>query len=110
MRKIFGIICIIAELTGKQHYHVMEAIRNMEPAWEKVHGSKFRLMFREVNIGNGAVRRDPCYFLTKTECLYIATKLNYEAHAKLVMRWEELERHGVFSSMKWGKISEKYHI
>ena len=81
----------IAELTGKQHKHLMEAIRKMEPAWEKIHGSKFRLMFREVNIGNGAVRRDPCYSLTKTECLYIATKFNDEARAKLVLRWEELE-------------------
>ena len=80
----------IAELTGKQHKHLMEAIR-MEPAWVKVHGSKFRLMFREVAIGNGAVRRDPCYQLTKTECLYIATKFNDEARAKLVLRWEELE-------------------
>ena len=82
----------IAELTGKQHKHLMEAIRKMEPAWVKVHGSKFRLMFREVAIGNGAVRRDPCYQLTKTECLYIATKFNDEARAKLVLRWEELEQ------------------
>ena len=81
----------IAELTGKQHKHLMEAIRRMEPAWEKVHGSKFRLMFREVQIGNGAIRRDPCYQLTKTECLYIATKFNDEARAKLVLRWEFLE-------------------
>jgi len=81
----------IAELTGKQHKNVMQAIRKMEPAWEKVHGLKFQLMFREVNIGNGAVRREPCYSLTKTECLYIATKFNDEARAKLVLRWEELE-------------------
>ena len=74
----------IAELTGKQHKHLMEAIRKMEPAWEKVHGSKFRLMFREVKIGNGAVRRDPYYVLTKTKCLYIATKFNDEARAKLL--------------------------
>ena len=33
----------------------------------------------------------PCYQLTKTECLYIATKFNDEARAKLVLRWEELE-------------------
>ena len=45
----------IAELTGKQHKNLMQAIRNMEPAWEKVHGLKFQLMFREVKIGNGAV-------------------------------------------------------
>ena len=81
----------IAELTGKQHKNVMQAIRKMEPAWEKVHGLKFQLMFREVNIGNGAIRREPCYSLTKTECLYIATKFNDEARAKLVLRWEELE-------------------
>ena len=81
----------IAELTGKQHKNLMQAIRNMEPAWEKVHGLKFQLMFREVKIGNGAVRRDPCYVLTKTECLYIATKFNDEARAKLVLRWQELE-------------------
>ena len=82
----------IAEVTGKQHKHLMEAIRKMEPAWVKVHGSKFRLMFREVTIGNGAVRQDPCYMLTKTECLYIATKFKDDMRAKLVLRWEELER------------------
>ena len=81
----------IAELTGKQHKNLMQAIRNMEPAWEKVHGLKFQLMFREVKIGNGAVRREPYYQLTKTECLYIATKFNDEARAKLVLRWQELE-------------------
>ena len=88
----------IAELTGKQHKHLMEAIRKMEPAWEKVHGSKFRLMFREVKIGNGAVRHDPCYVLTKTECLYIATKFNDEARAKLVLRWELLEMEEGFAT------------
>ena len=49
-------------------------------------------MRREVAIGNGAVRQVPCYQLTKTECLYVATKFNDEARAKLVLRWEELER------------------
>ena len=29
--------------------------------------------------------------LTKTECLYIATKFNDEARAKLVLRWQQLE-------------------
>lgn len=81
----------IAEATGKQHKHVMEAIRKMEPAWEKVHGSKFRLMSREIEIGNGAIRTVPCYELTKTECLFIATKFKDEARAKLVLRWEDLE-------------------
>ena len=78
----------IAELTGKQHKNVMQAIRNMEPAWEKVNGLKFQLV--EYKDMKGELR--PCYSLTKTECLYIATKFNDEARAKLVLRWEQLER------------------
>lgn len=31
------------------------------------------------------------FSLSKTECLYIATKFNDEARAKLILRWEELE-------------------
>ena len=34
----------------------------------------------------------PCYQLTKTETLYIATKFKDDMRAKLVLRWEELER------------------
>ena len=33
----------------------------------------------------------PCYQLTKTETLYIATKFNDEARARLVLRWEQVE-------------------
>ena len=67
----------IAELTGKQHKHVMEAIRRMEPAWVNMAGSNFRL--GSYKDANGQFR--PCYQLTKTECLYIATKFNDEARA-----------------------------
>ncbi len=78
----------IAQLTGKQHKHVMEAIRKMEKAWMDIAGSNFRLgSYKDLN---GQLR--PCYSLTKTECLYIATKFNDEARARLVLRWEELER------------------
>ena len=96
----------IAELTGKQHKNVMQAIRNMEPAWEKVTGLKFQLCEKSYLLANGVTKKQPFYQLTKTECLYIATKFNDEARAKLVLRCDELERHGVFSSMKWGKIRE----
>ena len=77
----------IAELTGKQHNDLMKAIRKMEPAWLKVNGGNFSLV--EYRDKKGELR--PCYQLTKTECLYIATKFNDEARAKLVLRWEELE-------------------
>ena len=75
----------IAELTGKKHFHVMEAIRRMEPAWERIAESKFRLgTYKDAN-----EQLSPCYLLIKTECLYIATKFNDEARARLVLRWQE---------------------
>jgi anti-repressor protein len=77
----------IAEHAGKEHKHVMEAIRTMEPAWVRVNGSNFRLVQYTDNKGE----KRPMYQLTKTECLYIATKFNDEARAKLIIRWEELE-------------------
>ena len=82
----------IAKLVGKPHNDVMKAIRAMEPAWEKVHKGKFSLMLRETKIGNGATRKDPYYLLTKIETLYVATKFKDEERAKLVLRWEELEK------------------
>ena len=82
----------IAELTGKQHKNLMRDIRKMEIAWEKICGLKFELTSRTIVQPNGGTREVPCYQLTKTECLYIATKFNDEARAKLVLRWQELER------------------
>lgn len=78
----------IAEVTGKNHKHVLRSIRSMEPAWEKVNGTKFGLV--EYTDAKGEKR--PMYSLTKTECLYVATKFNDEARAKLVLRWEALEK------------------
>ncbi len=63
----------------KNHYDVMEAIRKMESAWVKTCGSNFRLTSRTIIQPNGGTREVPCYQLTKTECLYIATKFNDEA-------------------------------
>lgn len=34
----------IAEITARLHKNVMRAIRNMEPAWEKINGRKFELV------------------------------------------------------------------
>ena len=81
----------IAEVAGKLHKDIMKAIRNMEPAWKKICGRKFALTSQDVEMPNGGTREEPCYSLTKTECLYVATKFNDEARAKLILRWEELE-------------------
>ena len=77
----------IAEITGKRHSDVLESVRNMEPAWEKIAQRKFPL-----GSYKDADNQDrPCYILSKTECLYVAAKFNDEARAKLILRWEELE-------------------
>ncbi len=78
----------IARLTGKPHNDVMKAIRAMEPAWKKISEGNFSL----ASYSDAQGKQRPCYELTKTECLYVATKFNDEARAKLVLRWEELER------------------
>lgn len=77
----------IAEITGKAHADVMKAIRKMEPAWSKINEGNFSLV--EYKDKKGETR--PCYSLNKEECLYIATKFNDEARAKLIKRWKELE-------------------
>lgn len=77
----------IADITGKNHKEILRSIRNMERGWEKVTQRKFALSEYTDSTG----RRLPQYELTKTECLYIATKFNDEARAKLIIRWEALE-------------------
>ena len=78
----------IAELCGKPHNDILKAIRKMELAWVKINGGKFSLV--EYKDSKGELR--PCYSLSKTETLYIATKFKDDMRAKLVLRWEELER------------------
>ena len=77
----------VAEFTGKQHKHVLEAIRNMEPAWAKINGSNFRLI--EYTDQRG--RQKPCYSLTKEETLFISAKFDDVIRARLVKRWMQLE-------------------
>ena len=72
----------IAELTGKQHKDVLKAIRNMEPAWEKITGRNFALCEKYYPMANGVMKKQPYYSLTKTECLYIATKFNDEVRLR----------------------------
>lgn len=86
----------IAEIAGKNHANLMRDIRKMEDAWLKINQIKFDLI--EYTDVRG--RKQPAYKLTKTESLYVATKFNDEARAKLVLRWEELEREKLEESQK----------
>jgi Rha family phage regulatory protein len=77
----------IAEVVSKNHKDVIRSIRNMEAAWHRITGRNFALS----EYVDATGRKLPMYELTKTECLYIATKFNDEARAKLILRWEQLE-------------------
>ncbi len=78
----------IAEMTGKLHRHVLRSIRAMEPAWVKIGGTNFGF----TSYTDQWNRQKPMYLLDYRECIYIATKFNDEARAKLILRWDELER------------------
>lgn len=78
----------IAEYAGKPHSDVMKAIRKMEKSWVEVNGGNFSL----VEYVDGKGQKRPEYLLTKKESLYIATKFNDVARAKLINRWEQLEQ------------------
>lgn len=79
----------IAELTGKQHAHVMRDIRNLLS--QGVHESNFGLMYKISKLGNGAERKDPYYELTKKGCLILASGYDAKLREKIIDRWEELE-------------------
>ena len=67
----------IAELTGKNHFDVLRAIRKMEPAWEKITECKFAVSEYKDSTG----RTLPCFSLTKTECpTEIKEKRHFSSH------------------------------
>lgn len=77
----------LAKVTGKPHNDLLKSIRKMEMAWEKTTGGNFALS--EYTDGSG--KKNIMYSLNKEECLYVATKFNDEARAKVIMRWKALE-------------------
>jgi Rha family phage regulatory protein len=91
----------IADFAGRQHKHVMRDIRNMEPAWEKVNGSKFGLV--EYKDAKGENR--PMYSLTKEESLYVVSKYDDEVRARLIRRWRELEKQNQAKPLSMVEIS-----
>ncbi len=54
----------------------------------------------------GGKKKEPYYYLTKTEWLYVATKFNDEARAKLVLRWEALEHDAIKVHQEYGRRIE----
>ena len=75
----------IAELTGKRHANVMRDISNLLE--QGVNELNFELV--EYRDAKGELR--PCYQLTKTGCLILASGYNAVLREIIINRWIELE-------------------
>lgn len=88
----------VAELTGVRHANLLRDIRKMEKGWVDAQDTgnqcklKFEFASRDVAQPNGGVRTEEYAVLNRIQWLYVATKFNDEARAKLVLRWEKLEK------------------
>lgn len=96
----------VAELSNKRHTDLLRSVRSMEKSWAKVNGRSFALVDYEDKKGE----KRPMYLLTKIECLYIATKFNDEARAKLILRWDQLEKERVLWSNKRAELRQDYRF
>jgi Rha family phage regulatory protein len=91
----------IAELTGKEHSNVMRDIRNLVEELEKdknLGGFNFELSFIINELPNGGSKQLPIYQLTKKETLLLVSGYSAILRAKIINRWEELEKQSSVSS------------
>lgn len=79
----------IAEVTGKEHKHVMRDIRVLLE--QGVSRSNFGLSSYKQAQPNGGTKDVPCYVLTKKGCLILASGYDALLREKIINRWEELE-------------------
>lgn len=79
----------IAEITGKQHAHVMRDIRALLE--QGVSESNFGLSSYKKDQPNGGSKDVPMYVLTKKGCLILASGYDAVLREKIINRWEELE-------------------
>lgn len=75
----------IAELTGKRHDAILRDIRNLLKQGVAAHN------FVETSYTDKSNRQSPCYQLTKTGCLILASGYNAVLREKIINRWIELE-------------------
>jgi hypothetical protein len=75
----------IAELTGKQHKHILDDTRKMLEELNSKTAS-----FSAVYI-NQQGREMPCFNLPKRECLILVSGYSIKMRAAIIDRWQELE-------------------
>jgi len=77
----------LAKIANRPHNDLLKSMRKMEEAWKKIGQGNFS----QSSYLNSQGKKQPMYLLTKMETLYIATKFNDQARARLILRWAELE-------------------
>ena len=75
----------IAELTGKQHKHVLDDTRNMLEEL-KIDSAAFSAQYKD-----STGRSLPMFALPKRECILLVSGYNLLMRAKIIDRWQELE-------------------
>lgn len=80
----------VANVTGKQHAHIMRDIRNLLE--QGVSQSNFGLSSYQQPQPKGGFKEVPCYNLTPKGCLILASGYNPILREKIINRLEELEK------------------
>ncbi|WP_396584250.1 Rha family transcriptional regulator [Bartonella grahamii] len=82
----------IAELCSKRHDHVMRDIKKM---LEELNAPKFGGVDFSGYYFDGKGESRPCYNLPKRECLILVSGYSTALRAKIIDRWQELEKQAV---------------
>lgn len=98
----------IAELTGKQHAHVMRDIRNLLE--QGVSESNFGLSSYNQPQPNGGYKKVDCYELTRKGSLILASGYNALLREKIIDRWEALETGKAEPIISQSKTNRKQSI
>lgn len=77
----------IAELTGKEHAHIMRDIRNIVSKLDERGQSNFGLS----SYKSGQNKELPCYLLTQDGCLCLVAGYDANIRMKIIQRWHQLE-------------------
>lgn len=74
----------VAEVFGKQHKNVIQAIKSLDCS-EDFHKLNFQLMQKTIKIGNGAERQSPMYHITRDGFMFLVMGFT----GKTAAEWKE---------------------
>lgn len=88
----------IAEITGKKHLHVLRDARRMLDELQSRGVSIFGSTNFESTYVDNQGKVQPCIRLPRRECLILVSGYNVTLRAKIIDRWEQLERNAATPS------------